>query len=106
MWSVFSIRPLRRAIFILGLGIVAFGFAVLRRDVPETSFDEADIPVNQTVPVALGIKFVPPARLSVIVPRPLWMKYEFRTVDMPAFIETRAHLDPLSLPNLLCTFLC
>jgi hypothetical protein len=98
-------RPLRCAIVILGLAVVAFG-SVPRRDAAETSFDEADAPVNQCALVALRIRFVPPARLSVMVPRQLRSESRIRPAHMPILIETRAQWDPPSLLNLLCTFLC
>jgi hypothetical protein len=105
MSFVFSIRPLRWAIVILGLAVVAFG-SVPRRDAAETSFDEADSPVSQCALVALRIRFVPPTRLSVIVPLQLRSESEIRPVHMPILIETRAQWEPPSLLNLLCTFLC
>jgi len=105
MSFVFSIRPLRTFV-ILGLAVVVLGFAVPRRDAAETSFDEADTPVNQYALVALRIRFVPPARLPVIVPRQLKSESEIRPVHMPILIETKAHWAPPSLLNLLCTFLC
>jgi len=97
---------LRRAILILGLAFVAFGFAVPRSDVPGTPFDERDTPVNQITSVIPRGELAPPTRLSVIVPQPLWFEYEIRTIYVRTAPEPRVQVGTHFLLSLLCTFVC
>lgn len=65
-------EALRRGIwtFVLVLLTAVIGAsAIPQTDLPETSYNEVDMPVNQASPVVLGIRFVRPAKAVVILPR-------------------------------------
>jgi len=103
----FSMKRFRRAMIILGAAAaVALALAVPPMDVPETSFDEADTPVNQTTPVVLQTKFVAPVGPSVIISRSLSFDYEIRTAKVLTVTETSLYVAPHSLLYLLRTLLC
>ena len=81
--------------------------AIPQTDLPETSYNESDTPVNQSTPVVLGIRFVRPARTLIVLPkRALQEEWNFRVPandGLSASISVR--LDSHSLQNLLCTLL-
>ncbi len=76
-------------------------------DLPETSYNEVDTPVNQAPPVVQGIRFVRPAIARTILP-----KQVCEVVDSINFqgCEKKSTSTPVqrsqrSLQDLLCTFL-
>ena len=80
---------------------------VARPDLPETNFNEADAPVNLAPPVRLGGQVIAPAIDPVVISPTL-------PIDCAACVVSRLALEPivapkrrhpLSLQDLLCTFL-
>jgi hypothetical protein len=77
-------------------------------DLPETSYDEADMPVNQAAPVVLGVRFVPPVTIAVPVPSKTREVPAQGLVATPDELISNAvpyHHPPRFLNNLLCTLL-
>jgi hypothetical protein len=61
----------KRSIWIfvfLSLSAVVGASVIPQPDLPETSYNEADMPVNQAAPVVLGVRFVPPVTIAIPVP--------------------------------------
>lgn len=93
--------------FILLLqGAVITVSAIPQTDLPETSYNEVDTPVNQAPPAVPGVRIVRPAAAPVILPPPA--RESVRTVgahahDWNSTIGVRS--APHSLQDLLCTFL-
>ncbi len=53
------------AIVLLLVSAVAGVSVIPQPDLPETAFNEVDLPVNQAVPVVLGIKLIRPVAAAV-----------------------------------------
>jgi hypothetical protein len=74
-------------------------------DDPESAFNETDLPINLTRPVAPGTKFVAPADDPAILQRPLyWVGQGIGNSVLelaPVSMRRYSH----RLQNLLCTFL-
>ncbi len=81
--------------------------AVPRPDLPETPFNEADTPVNLAPPVGLRIQVIAPAIDPVVILPTLPIDCAgcivTRLAPEPVIAPRRRH--PLSLQDLLCTFL-
>jgi hypothetical protein len=93
----------RRLIFVLFLVGAAIGVSTVPlEDLPETSFNEVDAPVNLAPPVQPRLKFVPPACDSDVIPG-LSACVVSSWVLEPAAVTSGRH--PHSLQDLLCTFL-
>jgi hypothetical protein len=92
---------------LLLLGAVICISAIPQTDLPETSYNEVDTPVNQAPPVVQGIKFVRPTGAPSILPRQVWEA--FRGVSAQAHERkstcTPVRRDPNSRQDVLCTFL-
>jgi hypothetical protein len=92
---------------LLLMGAVICVSAIPQTDLPETSYNEVDTPVNQAPPVVSGVKFVRPAVAPVILPRQICEA--LRGVGAQAHERksavTPVRPDPHSLQDLLCTFL-
>ena len=89
------------------LGAVVCVSAIPQPDLPETPYNEVDIPLNQAPPVVPGIRFVRPAIAPVILPRQVWEAGR-RVSSQPIERKSADSLvwrDPHSLQDLLCTFL-
>jgi len=99
-------RPTLLVFVLILLVSVVCVSAVPPTDLPETSYNEVDTPVNQAPPVVSGIKFVRPTIVPVILPRQFCET--LRSVDAQAH-ERKAtksvRHDPHPLQDLLCTFL-
>jgi hypothetical protein len=100
---------MRRAVLVLVLlllGAVICVSAIPQTDLPETSYNEVDTPINQAPPVVPGIKLVRPIVAPVILPKHICEA--LRSVDAQAH-EHKSTVpvrhDPQSLQDLLCTFL-
>jgi len=93
--------------FFLLMAAVALVSAIPQTDLPETSYNEADAPVNLAPPVVSSSTFVRPLVTAVVLPQPLSeagqclkrQPLDRKRVD-PMFPR-----DPHSLQDLLCTFL-
>jgi hypothetical protein len=100
---------MRRAVFtfvLLLLGAIACVSAVPPTDLPETSYNEVDTPINQAPPVVPSVKLVRPIVAPVILPRQFCES--LRSVDAQAHERksgTSVQHHPHSLQDLLCTFL-
>ncbi len=92
-------------LFLLAAAVCVF--AVPRPDLPETTFNEADAPVNLAPPVLPRIQIVRPALNSIAVlpalPDHCAVCVASRLVLEPA--ASPRHRDAHSLLALLCTFL-
>jgi hypothetical protein len=88
-------------------GAVVFVSAIPQTDLPETSYNEVDTPVNQAPPVVQGIRFVRPIVAPVILPRQVCEA--LRGVGSQAHklksASTPVRRDLHSLQDLLCTLL-
>jgi len=81
--------------------------AIPQTDLPETSYNEVDTPVNQAPPIVPGIRFARPAVNPVILSK---QAYEtgrgVRSHNCERkCVYTPAGRDSHSLQDLLCTFL-
>ena len=73
-------------------------------DLPETAFNEIDTPVNQTIPVAPWVKFVPPVEVRFVLPRSFDLAGDgIRTSVESVSLAPHWHVNPLR--ELLCAFL-
>ena len=81
--------------------------AIPQPDLPETSYNEVDTPVNQAPPVVPGVRFVRPVIASVILPKQV--SEAERGIRSQALERKSAgtfvRRNPHSLQDLLCTFL-
>jgi hypothetical protein len=99
----------RRActLFFLLMAAVALVSAVPQSDLPETSYNEADTPVNLAAPAVSAPTFVRPLVTVVILPQRLsevgsGLSHEPLHQKWPVPLFQR---DAHSLQELLCTFL-
>ena len=81
--------------------------AIPQTDQPETPYNEVDTPVNQAPPVVLGIRFVRPTKIAVIVPKKVresdWnLDAPVSELLLPSLSSGR---DSHALQDLLCTLL-
>ena len=91
---------------LLLLGVVCVS-AIPQTDLPETSYNEVDTPVNQAPPVVAGSRFVRPPIATTIIPR--------QVCEVKLGVTAQAHdgkaaheavrRDSHSFQDLLCTFL-
>ena len=81
--------------------------AIPQTDLPETSYDEADAPLNQAPMVLLKIPLVRPAGVSIVLPKKTVQAEWTQRVPADASLSTPAsvRVDSHSLQDLLCTFL-
>src|ERR1700730_6846535 len=101
--------PVQRHCRILVLFLMAGvfgGSAVPPVDLPETTFNESDAPVNLALPSQAPLRFVRPVNVPLVMPR-LRFYCAGCVVSIPvigvAAIPRQRH--PHSLQDLLCTFL-
>ena len=81
--------------------------AIPQPDLPETSYNEVDTPVNQSPPVVPSVRFVRPAIAPVILPKQVWevrRGVSSQALDWKS-ADTLVRRDPHSFQDLLCTFL-
>jgi len=81
--------------------------AIPQSDLPGTSYNEIDIPVNQAPPVVSGVRFVRPTLATVILSKQV---NKVSRGDASQRLKrksdhTPVRRDPHSLQDLLCTFL-
>ena len=101
---------MRRSVWVFVLFLLAAVIcvsAIPQTDLPETSYNEVDTPVNQAPPVVPGIRFVRPAVAPVILPRQV---FEARLGVSAQAHERKSPYTPVrhnphSLQDLLCTLL-
>jgi hypothetical protein len=83
---------------------VIFMSVVPMADNPETAFNEIDTPVNQTSPVSLWVKFAPPTRVPIILPRSFGRTGDGVRTSVES-ISLATHWQSSLLRELLCTLL-
>jgi len=89
------------------MGAVVCVSAIPQPDLPETSYNEVDTPVNQAPPVVPGIRLVRPVVTASILPRQILQarsRVDVQTHDR-ASADVLLRPDPHSLQDLLCTLL-
>ena len=89
------------------MAAVVCASAIPLTDLPETSYNEVDTPVNQTPPVVPGVKFVRPIVAPVILPRQVCEALRGvggQAHKLKADFTPVRH-EPHSLQDLLCTLL-
>jgi hypothetical protein len=99
-------RSLWTFVLLLLTGIVCAA-AVPPVDLPETSYNESDTPVNQAPPVVQGIRFVRPVQVVKRVPQSVLQArrgVQLPVADLVSLPLATRH-DTRSLQDLLCTFL-
>ena len=81
--------------------------AIPQTDRPETSYNEADAPLNQAPMVVLKIHVVRPAGFSIVLPKKtVQAEWNQRVpADEPISTPTSVRIDSHSLQDLLCTIL-
>lgn len=92
---------------LLLMGAVICVSAIPQPDLPETSYNEVDTPVNQAPPVVPGIKLVRPVVTPSILSRQIleaWSPVDVRAHDRNS-ADALLRPDPHSLQDLLCTLL-
>ncbi len=102
-----GMTPVKRAgrtLLLLLLGTVAWAAVVPPANIPETSYNEADTPVNLARPVVPGIRLARPGAGPVILPAQLRLA---RPEPKPVAKEVTFDLAPTShsshsLQDLLC----
>lgn len=93
-------------VLLLLMGVV-YTAAVPPTDVPETSYNEVDKPVNQAPPVVLGIRFVRPVKVTKTVPKCVMQArwdVQFPVEDLASPPLSTGN-DTHSVQDLLCTLL-
>lgn len=81
--------------------------AIPQTDLPDTSYNEVDTPVNQAPPLVLGIRFTRPAKAVVVLPRTTReAAWDVNALSAePTLHSMAARRDSHPLQNLLCTLL-
>ena len=81
--------------------------AIPPTDLPETNYNEVDLPVNQAPPVVLGIRFVRPIQVARTVPRSVLQTrwdVQFPVEELVSLPPSLLH-DPHSIQDVLCALL-
>jgi hypothetical protein len=92
---------------LLLMGALVCVSAIPQPDLPETSYNEVDTPVNQSPPVVPGIRLVRPVVTPSILPRQIlqaWSRLDVQSHDRSS-ADSLLRPDPHSLQELLCTLL-
>ena len=99
-------RGLWISVLLLLMGVVC-AVAVPPTDVPETSYNEVDSPVNQTPPVEVGVRFVRPIQIAKTVPRSvIEARWDAQfPVEKSFFLPLPVQHNARSVQTLLCTLL-
>lgn len=81
--------------------------AIPQEDLPETSYNESDAPLNQAPMVVLKIHLVRPAGVSILPAKKTVLTQSDHIVPARETVSflTSERLDSHSLQDLLCTFL-
>ena len=101
-----AVKRHRRLLVLFLLAGVFGGFAVLPVDLPETAFDESDVPVNLAPPSQAPLRFVRPVSDPLLMPG---LRFYCAGCVVSSFVLEPAVMPrqrhPHSLQDLLCTFL-
>ena len=100
-------RPGIRLIVLALMSAVVCVSAIPPIDLPETSYNEVDTPINQAPPVVSGPKFVRPVIETVILPRNADVAGYGSKFHWPAgaSFDVPVRHDSHSMQDLLCTLL-
>lgn len=100
-------RPWAWLLVFMLVGAVVCVSAIPQTDIPETSYNEVDTPLNQAPPVVQGMKFVRPVLIPAVLPRET--TGTGRTADIHDPVHNMVckpfRRNSRSFQNLLCTFL-
>jgi hypothetical protein len=102
------VKRCMRIFVLLSLGAVVGACLLPQPDLPETSYNETDMPVNQAAPVVLGVRFVPPVTIAVPLPSKVREIPSQGLVASPDELISNAvpyHHPPRFLTHFLCTLL-
>jgi hypothetical protein len=99
-------RGLWSFVLLLLSGIVCVSM-IPQTDLPETSYNEVDTPINQAPPVVAGSRFVRPDIKTAITPRRVFeLRLGVRAQALPEKMALQsAQRDPHPLQDVLCSFL-
>jgi hypothetical protein len=106
-WGDVAVQQRRRMLVLVLLAGVFGGCAVPPVDLPETSFNESDAPVNLAPPSQATVRFVRPVSDPLLMPG---LRFYCAGCDLssrvPGPVATPRQRHPhYSLQDLLCTFL-
>jgi hypothetical protein len=90
---------------LLLLGAVFCVSAIPQTDLPETSYNEVDTPVNQAPPVVSGLRIVRPPAMTVTMPKQVYEALRGMTPHHEEFTSRAPVPRANSLQDLLCTLL-
>ena len=92
---------------LLLLGAVSCASAIPQTDLPETSYNEVDTPVNQAPPVVSGLRIVRPTVVPIIMSKQACETLRGISAQSQedAGACTAVHITSHSLQHLLCTLL-
>jgi|ERR1022692_146655 hypothetical protein len=80
--------------------------AIPQTDLPETSYNEVDTPVNQAPPVVSGLRIVRPPVVTVTMPKQVYEALRGMAQNHEEFMSrTPVRQSSISLQHLLCTLL-
>jgi|SRR5450755_895711 len=81
--------------------------AIPQTDLPETSYNEVDTPVNQAPPVVAGLRFVRPTVIPVAIPKEVREAVRGTSAQGYTEVADRTSVQQTSKPlqDLLCTLL-
>ena len=105
-WGGVAVKRLRRMLVLFLLVGVFAGSAVPPVDLPETTFNESDAPVNLAPPSQATVRFVRPVSDALLMPgfRFVCAECDFSSRVLGAAAMPRQR-HPHFLQDLLCTFL-
>jgi hypothetical protein len=87
------------------LGAVFCVSAIPQTDLPETSYNEVDTPVNQAPPVVSGLRIVRPPVMTVTMPKQVYEALRGMTQHHEELTSRTPAPRAKSLQDFLCTLL-
>jgi len=105
-WGDVAVQRRRRMLVLFLLAGVFGGSAIPPVDLPETTFNESDAPVNLAPPSQATVTFVRPVSDPLVMPG---LRFYCAGCDLssrvPGAVAMEGQRHPHSLHDLLCTFL-
>jgi hypothetical protein len=106
LWGNVAVKRRRRMLVLFLLAGVFGGVAVPPADLPETTFNESDAPVNLAPPSQGTVRFVRPVSDPLVMPG---LRFYCAGCDLSSRVlgaaATRRQRQPHPLQDVLCTFL-